>query len=180
MKHRSPKGSVKRRPLEDNPLSAGTPRFREYRYSAFCGAPATHYLTRRFADLEVCIVSLRTVGYNRRLKIQLPKGVHSTDPLLSYGVGQCDLTRIQAVAGVPIFRYPHLWGRGSKMGAVSATRWGNILLPHLQQTPSRFTTPTQKKPLPHRATTALCTRRAGIYGHDTRARSRVYKFLSVF
>lgn len=112
VKHRSPKGSVKRRPLEDNPLSAGTPRFREYRYSAFCGAPATHYLTRRFADLEVCTVLLRTAGkqqdINRRLKIQLPKGVHLTDPLLSYGGGQGDLTRIQAVAGVPIFRHTHL------------------------------------------------------------------------
>lgn len=62
MKRRIPKGVVKRRPLVDDPLSAGMPRFREYRYSAFCGAPATHYLTRRFADLEVCTVLLRTVG----------------------------------------------------------------------------------------------------------------------
>nr|DAI62833.1 MAG TPA: hypothetical protein [Caudoviricetes sp.] len=33
-----------------------------YRYSAFYGVPAAYHRPRRFADLEVCTVSLRTVG----------------------------------------------------------------------------------------------------------------------
>ena len=31
------------------------------------------------------------------------------------------------------------------MGTVSAARWGDVLLPHLQQTPLAFYAPTQKK-----------------------------------
>lgn len=67
--------------------------------------------------------------------------------------------------------FPHLWGK------VSAVRWYNISLPYPSR-PRRVSQPQhRKRPLPHRVTTALCTRRAGIYGHDTRARSRVYNFL---
>lgn len=84
VKRRRLKGSVKRRPLVDDPLSAGTFCFKAHRYSLFHGVPAAYCLPRQFADPEVRSVLLRTAGkqqdINRRLKIQLPKGVHLNRP----------------------------------------------------------------------------------------------------
>lgn len=61
VKRRSLKGAVKRRPLADDLMPAGMPRFRTHRYSLFQGVPAAHCLARRFADLEEYNVSSCTV-----------------------------------------------------------------------------------------------------------------------
>lgn len=104
-------------------MPAGMPRFRAHRYSLFQGVPAAHCLARRFADLEVCTVLLRTAGkqqdINRRLKIQLPKGVHLNRPPFKLWGRSMRPHPNSGRCGVPVFRHTHLWGRGSKMCAVS-------------------------------------------------------------
>ena len=123
VKRRISKGVVKRRPLVDDPLSAGTFCFKAHRYSLFHGVPAAYCLPRQFADPEVCSVLLRTAGkqqdINRRLKIQLPKGVHLNRPPFKLWGRSMRPHPNSGRCGVPVFRHTHLWGRGSKMCAVS-------------------------------------------------------------